>query len=115
MQAPGEFTRMFASEPASSEKLAAPAMPQAPLPQGGLATGAFSRRSVPQTPQTGSGPSEFTRMFKAPSPAIASKTPAAKPTLPAPKTDKSYLPLVLILAGLFLLAVIVIAVVALTR
>ncbi|MGA2575049.1 MAG: hypothetical protein ABSH24_03395 [Bryobacteraceae bacterium] len=114
-QAEGEFTRIFATEPASSENLVAPAAPQGPLPQGGVATGAFSRRSAPTQPQAGAGPSEFTQMFAAPTPAPAAKAPAPKPAPPAQKADKSYLPLVLILAGLFVLVVIVILVFALTR
>jgi len=117
MQAPGEFTRMFATEPEPSESLAAPAPPPAPLPQGGAATGAFSRRSVPAPPRAPSGPSEFTQMFAAGPPAAPAKTPAPAPAPapPAPKADKSYLPLVLILGGFFLLVVIVILVFVLMR
>jgi hypothetical protein len=116
MKAPGEFTRMFSTEPEASESLAAPAPPPAPLPQGGAATGAFSRRSVPTPPQAPSGPSEFTQMFAARPPALPAKTPAPAPApAPAPKAEKSYLPLILILGGFFLLVVIVIVVFVLMR
>jgi hypothetical protein len=115
MKAPGEFTRMFATEPEASESLAAPAPPPAPLPQGGAATGAFSRRSVPTPPQAPSGPSEFTQMFAARPPATPAKTPTPVPAPPAPKAEKSYLPLILILGGFFLLVVIVIVVFVLMR
>jgi len=117
MQAPGEFTRMFSTEPEPSESLAAPAPPPAPLPQGGAATGAFSRRSVPAPPRAPSGPSEFTQMFAAGPPAMPTKTPAPAPAPapPAPNADKSYLPLILILGGFFLLVVIVILVFVLMR
>jgi len=49
-------------------------------------------------------------MFAAGPPAMPTKTPA-----PAPKADKSYLPLILILGGFFLLVVIVIVVFVLMR
>jgi hypothetical protein len=112
MQAPSEFTRMFDTDLARSEGLTAPA-PAAPLPQGGAATGAFSRHSM-QAPPAGSGPSEFTQMFAAHPPAVA-KAPAATPAPPAAKAERSYLPLILILAGLFLVAIVVIAVFVLMR
>jgi hypothetical protein len=113
MQAPGEFTRMFATEPEPSESLAAPAEPQAPLPQGGAATGAFSRRSLSAPPPAPAGSSEFTQMFAARPPATPAETPAPAPAPPAPKAEKSYLPLILILGGLFLLVVIVVLIFAL--
>lgn len=113
-QPPGEFTRMFAAEPMPSENLAGAAAPQAPMLQGGAATGAFSRRATPP-PQAVSGPSEFTQMIASSSPASAAKAPTPKPAPPAAQEHKSYLPLVLILAGLFLLVVIVIVVFGLTR
>jgi len=115
LQTPGEFTRMFSTEPEPSENLAAPAAPQAPLPHGGLATGAFSRSSAFPQPQAGSGPGEYTQMFGTRPPATAAKTSAPQPAPPAPKADRSYLPLILILAGLFLLVVIIVVVFALTR
>jgi hypothetical protein len=82
--------------------------------QGGVATGAFSRRATPP-PQAVSGPSEFTQMIASSSPPSQAKAPTPKPAAPAPQVHKSYLPLVLILAGLFLLVVIVIVIFALTR
>jgi len=106
---------MFSTEPEPSENLAAPAAPQAPLPHGGLATGAFSRSSAFPQPQAGSGPGEYTQMFGTRPPATAAKTSAPQPAPPAPKADRSYLPLILILAGLFLLVVIIVVVFALTR
>jgi hypothetical protein len=113
-----EFARIFGPEPPPSDNVTPPPAPQVPLEQGGLATGAFSRRLVPPAPAASSGPSEFTQMFKAPSPPpVAAPKP---PTQPVPtqaglgaKASKSYLPLVLILGGLFLLAVIIILVVTL--
>lgn len=113
-QPPGEFTRMFAADPTPSESLAGPTAPQAPMLQGGVATGAFSRRATPP-PQAVSGPSEFTQMIASSSPPSQAKAPTPKPAAPAPQVHKSYLPLVLILAGLFLLVVIVIVIFALTR
>ncbi len=114
LRIPGEFTRMFAAEAQPSESLVAPVAPQAPLPQGGMATGAFSRRAASPPPSVPSGPSEFTQMFKAPPPAAA-PAPAPKATPPAPKAEKSPLTLILVLAGLLLLVVIVIVVFALAR
>jgi len=116
LKTPGEFTRMFSTDPAPSESLAAP-VEQAPLPQGGAATGAFSRRVTAPPPQAASGPSEFTQMFGRPAAAPAPKPPAPKPAAPPPSSpaQKSYLPLVLILAGLFILVVILIVVFSLTR
>ncbi|MGD0360692.1 MAG: hypothetical protein ABSC93_07455 [Bryobacteraceae bacterium] len=118
MQPPGEFTRMFSMDPVASEDLVASPAPQMPLPQGGLATGAFSRRAIPPQPQANAGPSEFTQMFSVPATPVkapaAPAAPAAAPA-PAPIAQKSYLPLVLILAGLFLLVVIVIVVFVLAR
>lgn len=114
MAAPSEFTRIFATEPQPSESLAASAPPPTPLPQGGAATGAFSRRSVAPARAADSGPSEFTRMFATPQTAAAAKTPAPMPASP-PKADQSYMRLVLILAGLFLLIVVVIAVFAVIK
>lgn len=115
LKTPGEFTRMFSTDPAPSESLAAP-IEHAPLPQGGAATGAFSRRVSPQPAEPASGPSEFTQMFGRPA-APAAKPPEPKPAAAPPpvKSEKSYLPLVLILAGLFVLVVILILVFALTR
>jgi hypothetical protein len=112
---PGEFTQMVATDPLPSESIVAPAAPQAPIPQGGIATGAFSGRAPPPPPQGVSEPSEFTQMFASRPPATEAKASAPKPASAAPRADKSYLPLVLILAGLLLLVVIVIAVFALTR
>ena len=114
LQAPGEFTRMFAAEPAASENLPTP---QAPLLHGGAATGAFSRRAAASAPpHPMSGPSEFTQMFKGPSPEAGPKPPAlAAPAAPTPKVEKSPLTLILVMAGLLLLVVVVIVVFALTR
>lgn len=106
---------MFGSEVQSSDSLP-PAASQAPIPQGGEATGVFSR---PPAPAAQSGPGEFTQMFGAPSPpkpivvkAQASPAPApAAPKLP----KKSNLALILILGGLFLLVVIVVLIFVLTR
>jgi len=109
-----DFTRIFGPDAPASDSLTQPAAPQVPLPQGGQATGVFSRRPVPPAPEAAPGPGEFTRMFSAPSPPPVS---APKPTQPAPAATpaKSYLPLILILGGLFLLAVILILVFALAR
>ena len=64
--------------------------------------------------------SEFTKIIGVPSPppaAAAPKAPQPAPgrVRPVVKANRSYLPLILILAGLFLLAVIVILVLTLTR
>jgi len=117
MQASDEFDRLFESEPEPSEGLAASSPPPAPLPQGGAATGVFSRPSVPAAPQAPSGPSEFTQMFAARPPALPAKTPAPAPAAapPAQAEKKSYLPLILILGGTLLLVVIVILVFLLMR
>ncbi|HVN06481.1 MAG TPA: hypothetical protein VMT86_18810 [Bryobacteraceae bacterium] len=116
LQTPGEFTRMFSTDPAPAESLAAP-VEQAPLPQGGAATGAFSRRVTSSPAEPAAGPSEFTQMFGPRPAAPAPKPPEPKPAAPPspPKAEKSYLPLVLILAALFVLVVILIVVFALTR
>jgi hypothetical protein len=104
---------MFATDAAAPERFPIPEPSEEPMPQGGLATGAFSRR-VSATPPAESGPSEFTQMFAAPTPAPVAKSAEPKPA-PAVKPGKSSLPLVLMLAGLFLLLVIVIVVFALLR
>jgi hypothetical protein len=113
-QAPGEFTRMFGSEPQAREEMPSP---QAPLPflQGGAATGAFERRATPAAAKA--GPSEYTQMFSSPAPAPPQvKAPAApQSAAAAPPPAKSYLPLVLMLAGLFVVALIVILVLVLTK
>ena len=114
---PGEFTRIFET-PAGD--LAAPAASPVPLPQGGVGTVAFSPRSALDGSAGPSGPGEFTKIFANPSPP---PTPAAlKPPQPADgrvpallKKNHSYLPLILILAGLFLLAVILILALVLMR
>jgi hypothetical protein len=119
LQSPGDFTRLFEAEPSPTERLAAPAAVEAPLPQGGLATGAFSRDVASAGPAGPSGPSEFTQFaLRSPAPV----TPAPKqPQPPAGrvpavvKKNQSYLTLILILAGLFLLAVILILVLVLKR
>jgi uncharacterized integral membrane protein len=56
-------------------------------------------------------------MFAARPPATPAKTPAQAPaaSAPAPKVEKSYLPLILILGGLFLLVIIIVLAVTLTR
>jgi hypothetical protein len=110
-QTPGEFTRMFATDPAPSADLPTPAAPAAPLAQGGLATGAFSRRAASTPPPLAAGPSEFTQMFAAPPPADA----ALAPPPPPKKVEKSPMALILVLAGLFLLVVILVLIFALTR
>ena len=112
-QAPGEFTRMFGSEPQAREEIPPPQAPL-PFPQGGAATGAFERRATPASIKA--GPGEYTRMFS--SPAAASpqaKAPAAPQQAAAPPPAKSNISLVLILAGLFVLAVILILVLVLTK
>jgi len=116
----GEFTRIFDAEPSPTGNLAAPAASQAPLPQGGVGTVVFSQRSPSAGSRDPSGESEFTKMIgrSSPPPVVA----APKPPQPAAgrvpavlKTNRSYLPLILILAGLFLLAVILILVLVLMR
>ena len=67
---------------------------------------------LPPAPAASSGPGEYTRMFNAsslPEPAPSANPPAAGV---AATQKKSWLPLILILAGLFLLVLIVIVVFA---
>jgi hypothetical protein len=114
---PGEFTRIFET-PAGNAS--APAASQTPLPQGGVGTVAFSPPSALAGSAGPSGPGEFTKIFAKPSPPPMPAAP--KPPQPAAgripavvKKNQSYLSLILILAGLFLLAVIVIVVLVLMR
>jgi hypothetical protein len=117
LQSQGEFTRIFEAEPSPAGNLTAPAASQAPLPRGGLATGAFSRDLASAGSGAPSGESEFTKMIARPSPPpVAAAPKAPQPPAgrfpPLVKTKQSYLPLILILAGLFLLVVILIVVFA---
>jgi hypothetical protein len=117
-QSQGEFTRMFEAEPEPTGNLSGPPLSQAPLPHGGLATGAFSRH-LPPAPSVSAGQSDFTKMISVPSSAPApAPSKAPKPAAPIPPTIKktrSYLPLILILGGLLVLALILILVFALMR
>jgi len=113
---PGEFTRIFET-PAGD--LATPAASPVPLPQGGVGTVAFSQPSALAGSGGPSGPGEFTKIFAKPSPPPMPATP--KPPqpvagrVPAVVKNNQYLSLILILAGLFLLAVILILVLVLMR
>ncbi|MFN7993057.1 MAG: hypothetical protein U0Q18_05625 [Bryobacteraceae bacterium] len=111
----GEFTRMFGS---ASESSITPASSDQPLPQGGAATGAFSRRNFSPASNAPQGESEFTRIIGTPSPQQPAASPppaAAAPAPKAPAAKTSYTPLILVLAGLFVLVIILIVVVMLMR
>jgi hypothetical protein len=96
----GEFTRMLEAVP-DPQGLArgVPAAPAAPQQPAGDATRAFLNANPPSAPPAEQGPSEFTRMFKAPAKAPAA--PATKPAAKAPpkrvavKKKKSNLPWIL--------------------
>ena len=92
----GEFTRMLNS-PFEAQGLAAQPI-AAPPPQRAQPSGEATRAFQAQQAQAGApaqqGPSEFTKMFKAPPPAPpappepkAVKKPAARPPIPKKKTN----------------------------
>lgn len=98
----GEFTRLLNS-PFAAEGLAAqPAAAPPPRPQAtGDATRAFQAQQAQGGAPAQQGPSEFTKMFKAPPPAPpappepkAVKKPAGRP--PIPKKQTNYLLWILI-------------------
>ena len=111
----GEFTRMlespFAAEGLAAQPLAAP--PPRPQVASGDATRAFQAQQAQAAPQQQQGPSEFTKMFKAPPPAPPAppepkpvKKVAARPPIPKKKTN--YVLWVLIgLAVLLALALVI--------
>ena len=138
-QGPGEFTRMFQSVeqpiPQNAATLAnpvwqpappapAPPPPSAPMQPTEAATGIFKPTVVPPEPtiQQPSGVSEFTRVIAVPTPppppapeappAIAASAPAPQPT---PVAKPSYLPLILILNALFIIAILVVLYFALKK
>jgi len=117
---PGEFTRMlnspFESEGLAAQPIAAPP-PQRAHPSG-EATRAFQAQQAqaPAGAPAQQGPSEFTKMFKAPPPAPpaapeakAVKKPAGRP--PIPKKQTNYLLWILIAIAVVLLLAIVIYVI----
>ena len=121
LDAPGEFTRMFGKDdiPGQKSPHTPPGPPMAPPPSGGSVTQSFSTQArpqpgllpgVPPPDMQVTGPSEYTRLFKAPTappepPPVAPQAAAA----PAPAPPKaSKLPLILGIVGL--VAVIVILV-----
>ena len=119
LDAPGEFTRMFGKDdiPGRKTPAAPPGPPMSPPPSMGSVTQAFAAPAQPQPgPLPGvpppdmqaSGPSEYTRLFKAPA-AVPEPAPVAPQAAAAPAPPKaSKLPLILVIAGL--VAVIVILV-----
>lgn len=119
LDAPGEFTRMFGKDdiPGRKTPLAPPGPPMPPPSSMGSVTQAFAAAPPPQPgPMPGvpppdmqaSGPSEYTRLFKAPvaPPEAAPLAPQAAAAPAPPKASK--LPLILVIVGL--VAVIVILV-----
>jgi hypothetical protein len=141
---PGEFTRFFASplpapEPARPMQFPTPAVPPAAAPAPpsasyappGEFTGIFGKSDAgapramppiapiaPQAPAPSAGPGEYTRMFgprmDPPSASVSPATPAPAPAA-APVRKSSNLPLILILAGLFLVALLVVVFFALKK
>lgn len=117
----GGFTRMFGTSDLPGAPPVPPALPQfhAPAaPTGGSATQSFMARPqyTPPPPAPASGPGEYTRMFSATSAPVSQPMPQAAPAAaPAPARKNSMLPLILILAGLFLVAVIVILIFVLKK
>jgi hypothetical protein len=134
--AEGEFTRLFHppapkqatwTPPAAAKPAEPDWAPKLRWEDGGgppeAATGVFSppveRKKAPQSDDT--GPSDFTRVISSSRPPRQAAAPPAAPESPVPapqstavdappprQTAPSYLPLILILGGLFLLALIVV-------
>jgi hypothetical protein len=116
LREPGEFTRMLNSPGAPEGLVAQPLAAPPPRPQPtGEATRAFQAQQGQA--QAGApaqqGPSEFTKMFKAPPPAPpaapepkAVKKPAGRPPIPKKKTN--YLLYILIAAAVVLALALVI-------
>jgi hypothetical protein len=114
----GEFTRMLESPFAAAQGLAGQPLAAPPPRQQatGDATRAFQAQQAQQTPPAApvqQGPSEFTKMFKAPTP-TAPEPPAPKAVkklggrLPIPKKKTNSLLWILIaIAVLLLLALII--------
>jgi hypothetical protein len=133
LNAPGEFTRMFGKDDIPGRKTPlAPAGPPMPAPLAAASvTQAFATSAAPQpAPLPGipppemqqSGPSEFTRMFKAPAaPAEAvpglggAPPPQAAPAAFAAPPKTSQLPLILGLGGLVLVIVFLVLFFALKK
>jgi hypothetical protein len=91
---PGEFTRIFGKGDAGALRAASPVAPIAP-----------------QVPAQPASPGEYTRMFgpRMASPATPAPSPAPVPapvSTATPARKSSNLPLILILGGLFLVAVL---------
>jgi hypothetical protein len=113
----GEFTQMFGR---GSMPAAPPPTPSAPPPAGG-ATSAFAveRPAAPSpAPLIPKGPSEYTQMFARPAPlTFGQPSPQQQqPAQPKPQAaPKSYLPLILGLAAVVLLAVVIVVIFALRR
>jgi hypothetical protein len=111
----GEFTRQFG---AGSVPAASPPTPSAPPPAAG-ATSAFAvqRPAAPSPgPPIPKGPSEYTQMFARPAPlTLGQPSPQQQqPAQPKPQAaPKSYLPLILGLAAVVLLAVVIVVIFAL--
>jgi hypothetical protein len=125
---PGEFTRMFrpGAAPAAStnanEKWPDSSQPVLNMNLSGSegATGAFEVRSTsPPPPTPEQGPSEFTRMMSVPAalPKEESNSASAPPPPPAEPASqrKSYLPMIIILNVLFILAVALVLIFVLKR
>jgi len=130
---PGDFTRMFrpgaapAPTPSTNESWTDPSQPVLNMNLSGSdgATGAFKVRStpVPAAPIPEQGPSEFTRMMSVPASLpkeevsnAPSSPPPPQPAPAEPATQKkSYLPLIIILNVLFILAVALVLIFLLKR
>jgi hypothetical protein len=110
---PGEYTQMFGRGTAAPQGLPAPPQPAVPL--GGSATQQFSANmpyagGVPVAPAEPQGPSEYTRMFAAPPaqplPDSSALAHNPQPPLPLEAPRRNLLPIIAILAGLLVIAII---------
>jgi hypothetical protein len=117
----GEFTQMFGR---GSVPSAPPPPPSAPPPVASGATNAFAvprPASPPAAPIIPRGPSEYTQMFAQPAPLTLGQPSPQQPQPAQPKPlsksapAKSYLPLILGLAAVVILAVVIVLIFALRR
>jgi hypothetical protein len=115
---------MLQKDELRSDDLFSSAVPKAsPASSDGFATGAFSGQAspaAPATPASAAGPGEFTRIISSPAPPTPAAGPVASSAAPpaqtaATKRPTSYMPLIIGLAAIVVIALVLVAVFVLQR